>query len=145
MGLVVQESVRAPEKPEKKVTIGLLDDSALDLAWVRRLLSRLPGWEFEILEFVDPEQAIETLTKQTVDLILTDYHMGQWNGFDVLERLRGEGQDAPAVLLTGADLDTLPPPSLAANVSHFLAKDGLSAAQLTTCFESLLGPDGPLV
>ncbi len=60
--------------------------------------------EYEVLEAVDGEEAIEVAVSSQPDLILLDVMMPKMDGFDVLKllRKRPETQDCPIVMLTTA-------------------------------------------
>ena len=53
----------------------------------------------EAISFNDPEEAIHYLDEHhEVDITITDFHMGKWTGFDVIEHTPKEGL---AILISG--------------------------------------------
>ncbi len=46
-------------------------------------------------------EALEALTRQPFDLIISDYRMPQASGLDLLETLRQQGTDVPVIIMTG--------------------------------------------
>jgi DNA-binding NtrC family response regulator len=46
-------------------------------------------------------QVLQTLARENIDLIISDYRMPGFTGLELLELLRGEGYDIPLIILTG--------------------------------------------
>ncbi len=56
---------------------------------------------FKVIKFSDPAQALEYISDNGVDLVLTDLVMGEFSGVQILERTLAEHPDAVVVLMTG--------------------------------------------
>lgn len=80
----------------------IVDDSKTSLAAAKNVLSDL----FKVTAVTSGSQALKFLQNNTCDLILLDINMPDMDGFDVMERIRGnpERKDIPIIFLT-ADND----------------------------------------
>ena len=92
-----------PENPLRKVRVLIVDDQAL----IRKLVSHmLQSWGFtDVMICTSGREALETVLRQPVDLIISDWRMGEMNGIDLLRAIR-ESLDAtvsriPFIFLTG--------------------------------------------
>jgi two-component system chemotaxis response regulator CheY len=66
----------------------------------RQVANALRSANIHVLEACDGEQALEMLSKQTVQLLLTDINMPRMDGIELLNALEERGQRVPAVILT---------------------------------------------
>jgi two-component system chemotaxis response regulator CheY len=99
---------------EKVVLI--TDDSPIIRGALKRILS-LTGLSFgRVLEAADGRQALEALAAERVDLLITDIHMPEMDGLELLRamRKRPELPRIPAILISSdgaslrsAELDSL--------------------------------------
>ena len=72
-----------------------------DEAGIREMLSdalMLAGFDCSVS--VDGFDALKALRETPVDLIICDVNMPRMNGYELLERLREQGNDTPALMLT---------------------------------------------
>ena len=84
------------------VLVVLVDD---DLS-VRRAVPRLlRSAGYETKAFVSAQEALESEATQTAACLVLDFHLQRASGFDLLERLRRQGNTAPAVFITAFDDD----------------------------------------
>lgn len=84
----------------------VVDDEALVRSAVRRMLSR----EYGVLEAEDGVEALATLGRTFVDVVLSDYMMPRMNGERLLARVRDEHPAVRRVMLSGSppeDVDRL--------------------------------------
>jgi len=75
---------------------------------VLRVHSRMIGlMGHNLTVFECPEQSLHYLQEHadTVDLLITDYHMPGFNGLDLIARLRDAGAGYPAIILTAHPYD----------------------------------------
>jgi len=82
----------------------LVDDLGIDVMLTRMALDehRMP---YEIVVARDGEEAYSLLTQERFDLALLDIKMPRVDGFELLERLRGQQLEGPAVImLSGSGL-----------------------------------------
>jgi FixJ family two-component response regulator len=88
---------------QEPLTILLVDDDADVRAAVRRELSRVRAWK--IVEAESPSEGLDHISRQRVDVLVTDYDMPGMTGLELLELARVTQPDMVRVLLTGhADL-----------------------------------------
>ena len=82
----------------KKIKILIADDDPnIRYAFVQTLEHN----ETIVLEASDGEEAIRILKNEQTDLAFLDYSMPKLDGFGVLEKMRIEGIDIPAIIITG--------------------------------------------
>ncbi|HUZ17907.1 MAG TPA: response regulator, partial [Spirochaetia bacterium] len=75
----------------------IVDDERNIRLTVGRALERL---EVEVLEAVTGEEALETLRKERISLVLLDLKMPGIDGMEVLRRLRDGGNDVKVLIIT---------------------------------------------
>lgn len=82
-------------------TILIVDDDEVDRKAATRALGRA-GWQGEIVQVCDAEQARERLAVRRFDCILLDYQLPGTDGLELLTELRATlGVQTPVVMLTG--------------------------------------------
>ena len=83
---------------EKANKVMIIDD---DQTFIVPLEYGLKKRGIEVFSFTNPEEAIEYLKNNTIDLVLTDYHMEpNINGDEVIRRIREFNKDIPVYLET---------------------------------------------
>ena len=102
--------------------IVLVDDHALCRSGLSDLL-RLRGGMDVLAALSDPEQVIQVLREQQPDLVVLDLRMPGTDGLSLLRRLRAEGINTPALILTMSDSETDLAAALRAGVRGYLLKD----------------------
>ncbi len=55
---------------------------------------------YEVIEASDGQAAIDTMSKE-IDLAIVDVRMEPIDGFEFIRNIRGDGNDAPVILVTG--------------------------------------------
>ncbi len=65
------------------------------------LVDVLDDTNIEIEVAASGEEAIEKARRQRPDLLITDLMLGDCTGLDVIDNLRSDGEDIPAVIITG--------------------------------------------
>jgi len=79
-------------------TILIVDDEEA----IRATLSQLLGYEgYRVLVAPDGPSALEQLQQEKVDVILLDVKMPGMDGLDVLQRLAGDRQRVPVIIISG--------------------------------------------
>jgi len=74
-----------------------------DDAHLRKVLSLVLGREgFEVACAADGSEGLDRACADDWDLILTDTMMPRMTGIEMLERLRGQGRNAPPVIIVSA-------------------------------------------
>ncbi len=79
-------------------TILVVDD---DAAVCEVIQSALDGSGYRVLVCCDPHEALEVLSREPIDLVLTDLQMGDVSGVDILRAARRYQSDTAVVLITG--------------------------------------------
>jgi DNA-binding response OmpR family regulator len=90
-----------------------------------RLLSIVLGMAgaTDLHGFTDAAAAVASCTEQRPDLLLLDLHIGQIDGYEVLDALRvAAGQVPPVIVLSGEATKQAKARATAAGVSDFLPK-----------------------
>jgi two-component system nitrate/nitrite response regulator NarL len=100
----------------------LVDDHALCRSGLSDLLRQRAGMEV-VAALGDPEQVAGVLREQHPDLLVLDLRMPSTDGMTLLRRLRAEGIDTPAVILTMSDSEADLSAALRAGVRGYLLKD----------------------
>ena len=102
--------------------IVLVDDHALCRNGLSDLLTHRGGMQV-VAALSDPEQVIGTLREQRPDLVVLDLRMPALDGLALLRRIRAEGLDTPALVLTMSDSEHDLSAALRAGVRGYLLKD----------------------
>lgn len=76
----------------------VVDDSEFDLAVVKNVFRGLGDWRAEYVN--DGERALVCLNERRYDLILTDLHMPQMSGLELLKAVREQGINVPVVVMS---------------------------------------------
>ena len=84
---------------EARSRILLVDDSVSIRKFVGQMLEKAG---FDVLTAVDGQDAIQQLTEQTVDVVITDLEMPRVNGYALIEDLRRRSttREVPVIVLT---------------------------------------------
>ena len=91
------------EEKENKGVILLVDDEEFVLRALERSLKREA---FEVIACPGAKEALETLTKAAVDVVISDHRMPEMTGMDFLIEVRKRHPDIVRILLTGhADME----------------------------------------
>lgn len=81
-------------------TVLVVDDNDL----VRGMLESMLGhWGYSCVTATDGLDAIATLARQPVALVLTDYQMPNLNGLELLARLKEYAPSLPVIILSSDD------------------------------------------
>lgn len=99
------------------------EDNPIDAELVLRQLRR-DGFLAEVNR-VDTEAAFEAGLHDGLDLILSDYDLGTFNGLRALEILKERGLDVPFILISGTIGEDLAVEAIKLGASDYLLKDRL--------------------
>ncbi len=102
--------------------IVLVDDHALCRNGLSDLLTHRGGMQV-VAALSDPEQVVATLRAEKPDLLVLDLRMPAIDGLTLLRRLRVEGIETPALILTMSDSEADLSAALRAGVRGYLLKD----------------------
>ena len=98
--LVARFGVREEEREaEPRTRVLLVDDSVSIRKFVGQMLEKAG---FDVLTAVDGHDAIQQLTEQSVDVVITDLEMPRVNGYALIEdmRRRSTTREIPVIVLT---------------------------------------------
>jgi two-component system nitrate/nitrite response regulator NarL len=101
--------------------LALVDDQNLCRRGLSELLSHCYG--FNVLGAVDSIEGLRTLLKEGPDLLVLDLRMKPMDGIAMLEQLRKEGCNVPAVVLTMSDSEVDLGRAIRAGARGYLLKD----------------------
>ena len=95
-------NISSPKNERKKPVIACIDDSKTVQRQVKMTLESVG---YEVIEIVDPTNALKGLARQQPVMILMDINMPGINGYDLCSMLRRSQkfQEIPIVMLTGRD------------------------------------------
>ena len=96
-----KQYIGVPLKKENKSSILVVDDSSI----IRNFVKKIFKDEYEVLTAENGNDAINTVNKMKVDMMLLDLNMPECNGFVVLEYFKQNNlfKTIPVALLTGDD------------------------------------------
>ena len=101
----------------------IVDDDRNNVTALGQILSRA-GYAI-CISITDPRKAAAKFHEMQPDLLLLDWHMGEWTGLDVLNEIRSnhpEESMPPVVVLTADDSCATKREALSAGVTDFLSK-----------------------
>ena len=106
----------------KRLRVVLVDDHALCRTGLTDLLHHR-GQITVVAALGDTDQVGDVLREQKPDLLVLDLRMPTIDGLALLRRLRAEGVDTPALILTMSDAESDLTAALRAGVRGYLLKD----------------------
>ena len=86
------------EEPIDHATILVVDDEEIVLKSIKSYL--VLETEYQVLDFLSPFKALESLRNRTIDLVISDYLMPEMNGIDFLLKVREAQPLATRIMLT---------------------------------------------
>jgi DNA-binding NtrC family response regulator len=89
---------------DRKPRILIVDDERFMVHTLSRLLQLLG---YETMSAFNGRQALETFRSESVDLVLSDIHMPEMNGMQLMETIKREKPRLPVVLITGYGVDDI--------------------------------------
>lgn len=117
----------------------ILDDDPDWTDLIRRALDR-PGLSLATRSFTDPEEALEALQREPVDIVISDLRMPKLDGFTFTRELRGFNATVPVIIVSS---DILSPDEIAACGANQYVPKRILNTELATAVRALLLPDHP--
>jgi CheY-like chemotaxis protein len=114
----------------------IVDDSAVDRRLAGRLLEKQLGLDVSYAK--DGRAALKALAKEPPDLVLTDMHMPNLNGLELVEQIRGNHPLIPVILMTAFGSEDLAVEALRKGAASYVPKRVL-AEELAATVEGVLG------
>jgi serine/threonine protein kinase len=131
--------------PEQKPTLAyprtgqfkvLTVDDEEDIRTTVSAIMSARGYEVETA--FDGEDALDKLTKNTYDLLITDIYMPRMDGIRLLSRVRNEGSHIPVIMLTALDTEKYVLKSYRSGADYYMSKP-FSIQRLVAAVSYLLG------
>jgi diguanylate cyclase (GGDEF)-like protein/PAS domain S-box-containing protein len=108
----------------------LVEDDEDDYLLTSEVLCEIAGVEIAITWVTTLEMALDVLHTQSFDVCLSDYHLGQHTGLDLLNATIAQKLAVPIIMLTGqSDRDT-DLAAMAAGASDYLVKTDITPAMV---------------
>lgn len=85
----------------------LVDDGPDDLVLTRMMLARKARLQCRLLTAENGEEALDVLSREPIDVVLLDINMPRMNGFEALERMRGDAamRNVPVIICSGSEYE----------------------------------------
>lgn len=83
------------------IKVLIVDDEPLICAILETYLKKIA----EVKTCLSAVAAIEEMKEFKPDVIVSDYHMPEMTGLDLVHKLRGEGDLIPVLLISGSHID----------------------------------------
>jgi DNA-binding NtrC family response regulator len=119
--------------------IVLVDDDEI----VRKTFTLLLGKKYRVLPLKDPRQALSQLKSGRADLVIADYKLPFFNGMELIKRLRENGFEGEAMLITAHPDEVRIEDMGRFAISHFFVKP-LDLNDLNLSIDRVLNPKNPL-
>ncbi len=102
-----------------KLTVAIVDDDEAVRRALRRMVS---SFSYGVAEFSSGQAFLEGIGGEPFACVLLDMHMPELNGIDVLVRLRMNGHNIPAIIITGGDEPKMRDRCMSAGAREYLTK-----------------------
>lgn len=76
----------------------LVDDNQAGLAARKSVLEE---FGYKVTTAVSGHEGLECFSRETFDLVITDYKMPRMNGIELIERVRKQNKEIPIILISG--------------------------------------------
>ncbi len=108
-------------KRDKPIQILYVDDNHFDRILVRRSLEVEDG-DFRVTEAVNWIEFLQRLSEREFDLVLSDFDLVSFDGWDVLDTVRGNNPALPVIIISGSLVEGLEEQAFERGVSDFVYK-----------------------
>ncbi len=108
----------------------LVEDDEDDFVLTRALLSETFGGGFNLDWVTTWDTALEALRRDEFDVCLVDYHLGKWNGLDLIHEAICRGAGVPFIMLTGQDSREIDIEASRVGAADYLVKSQITAPLL---------------
>lgn len=112
---------------KEQVNLLLVDDDEDDYIITRDLLAEIETTDFSINWIDDYDKALRELTKDSFDVYLIDYRLGEHSGLDLLKKGIELGVHSPIIMLTGKGFPEIDYQAMQMGAADYLVKDGLNS------------------
>jgi two-component sensor histidine kinase/CheY-like chemotaxis protein len=108
----------------------VIEDNPADVEMIRELLEGHSGAGFEVVNYERLGLAIEHLSHETPDIILSDLGLPDSQGMETLRTLKGHASEVPIVVLTGTDDESVGIEALKNGAQEYLVKSHMTEYSL---------------
>ncbi len=123
--------------PTKKIVLVDDDDT------IRKTFSLVLGKKYRIIPLKDPRQALTQVKTGRTDLVIADYKLPYLNGMELIKKLRENGFEGEAMLITAHPDEVRIEDMGRYAISHFFVKP-LDLNDLNLSIDRVLFPKNPL-
>ena len=108
----------------------LVDDDPEDYQLIESLVSEITRSSVTLAWASDRNAMLEQLARESFDIVLMDFYLGEYTGIELIKELALSGSDIPVVPLSGAGSHEVDLEGMAAGAVDYLDKGKLSSATL---------------
>ena len=112
------------------IKVLLVDDDQDDYALIRYLFEDFTDLRYKLEWTSDGNEALDSMKTAKHDIYLVDYHLGEFNGLEILREAISKGCTSPIILLTGQGDKELDVEAMQAGAADFLVKGQFEAPLL---------------
>jgi diguanylate cyclase (GGDEF)-like protein len=128
-------------KTDAQVKLLIVDDNPDDRVIYKRLLEKINGVHWSILESESGKDGLELCRNENPDCVLLDYILPDIDGLEFLLQLKNMSMSVPVIMLTGQGDETVAVLAMKEGARDYLSKDILTPASLKgTILKCLEGP-----
>ena len=122
----------SPSKPANSsaTTVLVVDDSSTSRLFVRRLIERKPG--FRVVVACDGREALTVLGRESCAVVVTDLHMPNMDGLELVEAIADRFPLVPVILMTAQGSEDIAVKALQSGAASYVSKRALEQDLLDT-------------
>jgi|GEM_PF-1900839 len=120
-----------------KKRILYVDDNQMDRALVRDSLEKAQGG-FVLTEATSRNEFEKRIQQESFDLVLTDFNISGYDGFQVLDYIKTNLPDTPVILVTGTGSEQVAVDAMKKGVSDYVIKTHTHIQRLPQTIENVL-------
>ncbi|HDT13390.1 MAG TPA: response regulator [Candidatus Aminicenantes bacterium] len=109
---------------------------------IRKTFALLLGKKYRVLSLKDPRQALDRVRQSRADLVIADFRLPHINGMELIKRLREDGFEGEAMLITAHPDEVRIEDMGRFAISHFFVKP-LDLKDLDLSIDRVLQPRVP--
>jgi len=129
---------------DAQVKLLIVDDNPDDRFLYKRLLQKVNGVNWSILESESGADGLDLCEEENPDCILLDYILPDIDGLEFLLQMKNRSVSVPVIMLTGQGDETIAVLAMKEGARDYLAKDVLTPASLKgTILNCIEGPGKP--
>ncbi|MBN2419668.1 MAG: diguanylate cyclase [Deltaproteobacteria bacterium] len=114
---------------DQKINILVVEDNDNDFEAINNIL--MENNNINIKRVNNIENAFSLIKEEPLDLLLLDYYLPDGNAFEMLERMKEEQCEVPAVIITGQGNEVIASKIIQAGAYDYLPRDSLNSNSLS--------------